>query len=45
MNLQIVKSQLAQKTKDRRILQLTIEEFGGLPNDADIRFYRGVGKM
>jgi len=44
-NLAVTKSQIQQKEKDRRILQLTIAEIGELPRSEDIKLYKGVGKM
>lgn len=39
----IVKSQIAAKNRESRMLQLTTVELDGLPKDANI--YEGVGKM
>ncbi|KAL1305582.1 hypothetical protein AAFC00_007187 [Neodothiora populina] len=39
----IVKSQMAAKNRESRMLQLTTVELDGLPKDANI--YEGVGKM
>jgi len=44
-NLAVAKAQIQQKEKDRRILQLTIAEIGGLPQSDDVKLYKGVGKM
>src|SRR5205807_10542206 len=41
--LQIVKSQMAAKQRDRRLLQLTSKELDTLPKSA--RVYEGVGRM
>ncbi|GJE86222.1 prefoldin subunit [Phanerochaete sordida] len=41
--LGINKQQIAAKDRERRILQLTIEEIKGL--DEDVNLYKGVGKM
>ena len=41
--LGINKQQIAAKERERRILQLTIEEIKGL--DKDVNLYKGVGKM
>lgn len=42
-SLNISRQQIAAKEKERRILQLTIEEIKGL--DGDVNLYKGVGKM
>jgi len=39
----IVKSQMASKNRENRMLQLTSTEINGLPSDA--KCYQGVGKM
>ncbi|KAF7794354.1 hypothetical protein EIP86_005488 [Pleurotus ostreatoroseus] len=41
--LNISKQQIAAKERERRILQLTIEEIKSL--DEDVNLYKGVGKM
>ena len=41
--LGISKQQTAAKERERRILQLTIEEIKSL--DEDVNLYKGVGKM
>lgn len=41
----MVRAQIGQKEKDRRILQLTIGEISELPRDEDVQLYKGVGKM
>ncbi|OJT08452.1 hypothetical protein TRAPUB_635 [Trametes pubescens] len=41
--LNISKQQIAAKERERRILQLTIEEITGL--QGDVNLYKGVGKM
>ena len=41
--LTISKQQIAAKERERRILQLTIEEIKSL--DEDVNLYKGVGKM
>ncbi|KAJ3536982.1 hypothetical protein NM688_g6758 [Phlebia brevispora] len=41
--LNLSKQQIAAKERERRILQLTIEEIKSL--DEDVNLYRGVGKM
>ena len=41
--LSISKQQIAAKDRERRILQLTIEEINSL--DEDVKLYKGVGKM
>lgn len=42
-SLNISRQQIAAKERERRILQLTIEEIKGL--DEDVNLYKGVGKM
>lgn len=42
-SMQITKQTSAAKERDRRILQLTIDEINGL--DRDVKLYKGVGKM
>ncbi|VDB91600.1 unnamed protein product [Peniophora sp. CBMAI 1063] len=42
-NLGATKQQIAVKERERRILQLTIEEITGL--EPDVNLYKGVGKM
>ena len=42
-NLGATKQQIAVKERERRILQLTIEEITGL--ESDVNLYKGVGKM
>lgn len=44
-NLSIARSQIQQKEKDRRIVQLTISEIGAIPRSEDVKLYKGVGKM
>jgi prefoldin subunit 1 len=39
----IVKAQIAAKSREGRLLQLTSKELAGLP--ADTQVYEGVGKM
>lgn len=41
--LNVSRQQIAGKDRERRILQLTIEEIKGL--DEDVNLYKGVGKM
>jgi prefoldin subunit 1 len=41
--LNISRQQLAAKERERRILQLTVEEIK--PLDKDVNLYKGVGKM
>ncbi|KIP11761.1 hypothetical protein PHLGIDRAFT_21477 [Phlebiopsis gigantea 11061_1 CR5-6] len=41
--LNVSRQQIAGKERERRILQLTIEEIKGL--DGDVNLYKGVGKM
>jgi Tfp pilus assembly protein PilN len=41
--LSISRQQIAAKDRERRILQITIDEIGGL--EPDVRLYKGVGKM
>ena len=41
--LTVSKQQTAAKERERRILQLTIEEIKSL--DEDVKLYKGVGKM
>ncbi|KAL5535978.1 hypothetical protein ACEPAF_4072 [Sanghuangporus sanghuang] len=41
--LATTRATLAAKERERRILQLTIEEINSL--DKDVNFYKGVGKM
>lgn len=41
--LGIVRNQIAQKKREERLLQLSAQELGGLPNDTAV--YDGVGKM
>ncbi|KAK7686622.1 hypothetical protein QCA50_010222 [Cerrena zonata] len=42
-NLNIAKTQIQGKERERRILQLTIEEINSLNEDVNV--YKGVGKM
>jgi len=42
-NLNLTKAQIAAKERERRILQLTMNEIGAL--DPEVNVYRGVGKM
>ena len=42
-NLNVSKQQIAVKERERRILQLTIEEITSL--QGDVNLYKGVGKM
>ncbi|KAF8314351.1 Prefoldin [Cantharellus anzutake] len=44
-NLSLSRAQIAQKEKERRILQLTMEEINLLPRNDDVKLYKGVGKM
>jgi len=44
-NLSLSRAQTAQKEKERRILQLTIEEVNSLPRTDNVKLYKGVGKM
>jgi prefoldin subunit 1 len=41
--LNVSRQQAAVKDRDRRILQLTIDEIGHM--DGDVNLYKGVGKM
>ncbi|KAG6884666.1 hypothetical protein C0993_009155 [Termitomyces sp. T159_Od127] len=41
--LQITQQQTATKDRERRILQLTIDEISGI--EEDVNLYKGVGKM
>jgi len=41
--IQVVKTQLATKARENRMLQLTANEVGALPRETHI--YEGVGKM
>ncbi|KAI0756513.1 Prefoldin [Daedaleopsis nitida] len=41
--LNVVKQQIAAKERERRILQLTIEEISSI--QGDVNLYKGVGKM
>ncbi len=41
--LNLSRQQIAAKDRERRILQLTIEEINSLDNNVNL--YRGVGKM
>ena len=41
--LNVSKQQIAAKERERRILQLTIEEITSL--QGDVNLYKGVGKM
>lgn len=41
--ISIVKSQMASKQRESRMLQLTTVEINSLPDDAKV--YEGVGKM
>lgn len=42
-NLNVAKTQIQGKERERRILQLTIEEINSLNEDVNV--YKGVGKM
>jgi len=41
--LNIARQQTAAKDRERRILQLTIDEIGHM--EGDVNLYKGVGKM
>ena len=41
--LSVTKQSGAAKERERRILQLTIDELNGM--DKDVNLYKGVGKM
>ncbi|KAG9011251.1 hypothetical protein FRB94_003259 [Tulasnella sp. JGI-2019a] len=46
--LAISKAQIAQKERDKKMLQLTISELGAIPKGdgvGDVKMYKGVGKM
>ncbi|ETW86784.1 hypothetical protein HETIRDRAFT_42348 [Heterobasidion irregulare TC 32-1] len=41
--LSMTRQQVATKERERRILQLTIDEIGSM--EGDVKLYKGVGKM
>ncbi|THH19006.1 hypothetical protein EW146_g2065 [Bondarzewia mesenterica] len=42
-SLSVTRQQIAGKERERRILQLTIDEIGSM--EGDVNLYKGVGKM
>ncbi|KAG8929528.1 hypothetical protein FRC02_005469 [Tulasnella sp. 418] len=43
--LSVSRAQISQKEREKRMLHLTVEELTSMPNDENIKMYKGVGKM